>query len=117
MVRGKLQKIPVSADDRDFHPRLLAPSGQGAKEIVRLQPGSLNDPDAHSLKDFLHHRHLLAKLLHHGLSRPFIVRVHFMAECGGVYVKCHGQILRLLLVQYLQHDIQKTVDGICVESL
>ena len=117
VVRGKLQKVPVPADDGDFHPRGLASSRDGAQQVVRLQASLFDDPDAHSRQNLLHHRHLLAQLLCHGLSRPLVVRVHLVAEGGGVYVKCHSQIFRLLLLQYLQHNVEEAVDGICVEPL
>ena len=52
----------------------------------------------------------------HGLAGALIFGVHFMAEGGSLDVKGHGQVLRLLLLQNLEHDIAEAVYGVGVET-
>ena len=115
MLRGKLQCIPVSGNDGHLHPLFLAGSGNGPQQVVRLQPGLLHDLDLHSLQHFLDHRNLLPQFFRHGLSRPFVVRVHLMPKGWRVDVKGDRQIFRFFLVQDLEQDIQKPEDGVGVQ--
>ena len=117
MVCGHLQKIPVTRHERDFHPFPLRTLRDGSKNVVRLQPRLFHHADAHGQKQLLHHRHLFPKLRGHGLSRALVLLVYLMPEGGRVDIESHRQIIRLLLLQNLEHNIQKAEDRVRVEPL
>ncbi len=117
MLVRNLQQIPVAGHKRypdAFRLRLL---GQSPQNVVRLQPRLLHDNDAHSLQHILHHRHLLSQLLRHGLSGPLIFLIHPVTEGRRMHVKCYGQIIGPLLLQNLEHNIQKSKNRIGMQPL
>ena len=66
----------------------------------------------HRPKHLLHQRDLLVQLRRHRLPRPLIGVKHLMAEGRLVHIEGHRQMIRLLLIQHLQKDIQETIDRI-----
>ena len=117
MLVRNLQQIPVSRDKSDLNAGALCLLCQRAKNIIRLKPRLLHDDNAHRPQHILHHRHLLAQLLRHGLSRSLICLIHLVPEGRRMDVERYREIIRLFLFQYLKHDVQESVDGIGMQSL
>ena len=105
MLRGKLQSVSVTGNDRHNQPFLLAHTGNRTQKVICLQTFLLDDLNIHCLQHFLDHRHLLPKLFCHRFTRAFVLRKHLVAESRRMHVKRDRQILRFLLIQYLKHDI------------
>ncbi len=111
-LRGNLQQIPVPGYQGHLHPPSLRLFGQSPQNIVRLQARLFHNGDFHGLKHFLHHRYLLPQFLRHGLAGALVRLIHLMAEGGRMHVKGHRQIIRMFLLQDLEHYIQKAKDRV-----
>ena len=108
-LRRNLQQIPVSGDQADLHAPALRFAGQRAQNVIRLKPRLLPHCDTHGGQHFLDQRHLLPQLVRHRMARSLVIRIIFMAEGRRVDVKSHRQIVRLLLLQNFEQNIQKSV--------
>ena len=115
-VGGKLQKVPVSRKDSDFHAFLFASFGYRAKKIVRFVPLLFDHRDAHGRQHFLQERYLLYQFIRHLVPCAFILRIFFMPEGRYMQVKSDRQIVGLFLLQYSEHDGEKAVYGAGMHS-
>ena len=95
VLRCKLQKIPVTGNDRNIQAFLFHPLCNCPKQVICLISFFHQKRDAHRRQHFLHDRNLLMKLRRLRLSRSFVGIVHFMTEGRCLQVKSNGQILRL----------------------
>ena len=115
VIRGQLQKIPVSRDDGNLHPLGFPALRDGAEDIIRLQTFLLHDGHTHGCQHLLHHGNLLPQLLRHRLPRTLVRCVHLVPESRRVHVKGHDQRVRLLRIQKFEQNIQKSVHSVGVQ--
>ena len=113
----KLQEVAVTGDDRHLHALLLAALRDGAEQVIRLVAALHEERNVHRTQHLLHQRNLLVQLRRHRLPCPLIGVKHLMAECRLMHIEGHRQMIRLLLIQHLQKDIQETIDRVCMQSL
>ena len=117
MSVSDLKQISVTGYQRNLQAGSLGFLGKRSQNIVCLQTLTLHDLDFHRTKDILHHRDLFPKFVRHRFSGPLIRLIHLVTEGGGMHIKGYGQIIRLLLIQDLKQNIQKTIDRICMQSM
>ena len=113
----ELQEVTVTRDDRHLHALLLAALRDGTEQVIRLVAALHEERNVHRPKHLLHQRDLLVQLRRHRLPRPLIGVKHLMAKGRLVHIEGHRQMIRLLLIQHLQKDIQETIDRIRVQPL
>ena len=116
VFRGDLQKVPVSGQERDFHSFCFPAPCQRSENVVRFKTCLFADLDSHGLQHFFDQRDLLPKLFGHRFAGALVLLVHLVAESRRVHIKCHRQIIRLLLVENFKKNVQKAVNGPCMQS-
>ena len=63
-------------------------------------------------KQFFEDGHLYHKVLRHGFARCLIVRVHFMAESGLVYVESNNEISWFFVLKDFKEQLDKAEDPV-----
>ena len=116
-VLNQLQQIPVTGDDRYLHPRFFSFRRHGSQNIIRLNPGLRVDGYLHRRQHFLQNRHLFGQLIRHSLPGPLVFTIHLMTKRGCFLIKSHQNILRSLLLQEFQKNVQKSIDGIGMQPV
>ena len=96
---GKLQKVPVSGEDRHLISLFLLPLCDRSEDIIRLIAFFCEDRDTHGGQDLLHERYLFMKFLWHRFSCSLVGIKHFVAERRGFQVKSHRKVVRFLLIE------------------
>ena len=84
---------------------------------ISLDARFFNHLDLHSLQDLLDDRNLCVQFVRHALSGTFILLKHLMTEGRVMCIKGHSKVIRLLFLQNLKQDIQKTKYCIGILSL
>ena len=113
----QLQQIAIPGYYAHLIAVLLVSFCYRSYDIIRLIALHGDDRYLHSRQQLLDDRHLLAQLIRHRLARPLIVRIFPVTECRCAQVKCYRQPLRLLAVHYLEHDVDKAVYSVGMQSL
>ena len=113
----ELQEVAVTGDDRHLHALLLAALRDGTEQVIRLVAALHEERNVHRAKHLLHQRNLLVQLRRHRLPRPLVGIKHLMAEGRLMHIEGHRQMIRLLLIQHLQKDIQETIDRVRMQPL
>ena len=113
----ELQEIPVSGYHGHFHACRLAALCHGSQDVIGLIALQGQNGNPHGRENFLHQRHLFPQFLRHGLSRPLVIPVHLVPERRSRQVKGHSQMIRLLFLQNLKHNIEEAVHRIGVKPL
>ena len=117
LIRRKLKQIPVPGKDCRVHPLCLALLCQSSQNIICLISFFCHNINAHCRKDFLDQRHLFSQFLRHRLTRSLICLKHLVTESRRLQVKCHRQILGLLLLNRTKKNIQESIYCSCMFSL
>ena len=113
----ELQEVAVTGDDRHLHALLLAALRDGTEQVIRLVAALHEERNVHRTQHILHQRNLLVQLRRHRLSRPLVGIKHLVAEGRLMHIEGHRQMIRLLLIQHLQKDIQETIDRVRMQPL
>ena len=116
VVRCKLQQVAVSGHDRNFHALRLAFAAECSEDVICLIALFGDDFNVHRCEHFLYHRDLFTQLLRHRLSRSLVLVIHLVAECRCMEVKCHGEVLRLLLIENFEQNVQESIYGVRVQA-
>ena len=117
VLRDKLKGILVASHHHAVPARRLAPSGNGADEVIGLPALHFVARNVQGVQHLLEHRHLHPKLLRHGLAGGLVVLVRLVAERGSVDVKRDAQRVRLLLVPQTQQRGKKAEDCVGEQPL
>ena len=105
VIRCKLKQVTVPGYNCDFHSFCLAFPAKRSKNIIRLISLFCDNFDIHRREHFLDHRNLFTQLLRHWFSRSLILVIHFVPEGRRMKIKCHSEILGLLLLKNLEQNI------------
>ena len=110
MFVDELVAVAVARIDERF--RFGKGARKGADQIVRLIARFFQDADTHGGKQFFEDGHLYHKVLRHGFARCLIVRIHFMAESGLVYVESNNEISWLFVLKDFEEQLDKAEDPV-----
>ncbi|CDC60210.1 unknown [Clostridium sp. CAG:448] len=115
-TRGdQLQRIPVTGQQIDKTIRVfLGQRGNRPQNVIRLIAFAVHPAKSKRLCQFPGNRHLSAQFLGHLVSARFIVRVHFMAECGRFQIVCDHSGIRIDHIQLFSdhcHRAEQRIGG------
>ena len=98
MIGGKLQKIPVTRQDRCIHPLLFRQPGNGSQQIICLVSFLRDNSHTHRCQNLFDQRNLFPQFFRHRFSRSFVSIIHFMTERRSMKVECNCQIFRFFFL-------------------
>ena len=109
---NKLHQVLIAGNDDHLKPFFFRLQGQGADQVIGLQPLLLQNGKAVTPADLLDIGNLDLEGLRHGGTVGLVFREDLVAEGGPFGIKDQGQVLGLLLLQDLVHHLDEPVNGL-----
>ena len=117
MVIDELQTVPVASYHHAVPGFLPAASANRADHIIGLPALAGKDGDPHGLQHILQNRHLLRQLLRHFMAGGLVAIIPQVPECGPMEIEGYAQGIRLFLRLHFLKNIQKSKDGMGIQTL